>query len=95
MAVAPDVVSEVDDVAASSKRAANFGKHDRPIGLPAMLLIAHPLQPYGPSGKSHGEERGAGACIVGAIVAVTARALDVNAAHFFLRHAQQFSDRCL
>ena len=54
-----------------------------------MLLLAHPLQSYGTAGHRPGGEGCIGGDIVGAIVAVAARALGVNAAYLAWRQAQQ------
>ena len=55
--------------------------------LPAMLLLAHPLQAHRPAGHGARGQRCVGRDIVGAVVAVAARALDVDAAHLLGRQA--------
>ena len=54
-----------------------------------MLLLAHPLQAHRTAGDGAGGEGCVGGDIIGAIVAVAARALGMDAAHLVGRQAQQ------
>src|SRR5437868_8072035 len=54
MSIAPDVITEIDDVAIRIQPAANFGKHGRTVRLPNMLLVSHPLQTHRRSGERYG-----------------------------------------
>ena len=55
-------------------------QHRRAVRLPGVLLLAHPLQPHRPAGQRHRQQRRVGRGIVGAVMAVAARALDMDAA---------------
>ena len=58
-----------------------------------MLLLAHPLHAHRPAGKADGDQRRIGGGVVGAVVAVAARAFHVDAAHLLGRQAEHLGDR--
>ncbi len=83
---APQRVIPVDDGAARVERRAHFGDHRGGEVIPGMLLFAHPLHANRLAHHFAGDQGGVRCCIVGAVVPIAARSLDVNAAHLFLRH---------
>jgi hypothetical protein len=58
-----------------------------------MLLLAHPLHPHGAARDGAGDQRRICRRIVGAVVAVATRSLDVDAAQGLLGQAQHLGDR--
>ena len=93
MRVAAHFVLPIDDVAAGVERRPRAAHHGRPVRLPVMLLLAHPLHAHRPAGQSAREQSRVGCRIVGAVVAVAARAFHVDAAHLLLGKAQHLGDR--
>ncbi len=89
MRVAPDIMAPAADAAVGAQRGFQLDHHRRAERLPAMLLLAHPLQAHGTAGHRTGGKGCVGGNIVGAIVAVTARAFGMDAAHLVCRQAQQ------
>ena len=81
MRIAPDVEIPVGDLALAVERGLEFGHHRRPERLPGVLLLAHPLHAHGNAGQIPCDQGRVGRGIIGAIMAVTAGALDVDAAH--------------
>ena len=75
------------------QRRPGLGHHRRAVGLPGVLLLAHPLHPHRAAGQGGGQQGGIGRGVVGAVVAVAAGALDMDAAHLLGRPAQHLGDR--
>ncbi len=67
--------------------------HRRAERLPRVLLLAHPLHAHRPSGQRAREQRRVGGGIVRGVVAVAARAFDVDAMHAPGRHAEHLGER--
>ena len=74
------------------QRGLHLGHHRRPQRLPAVLLVAHPLHAHRLARHGAGDQRGVGRGVVGAVMAVAAGALDMDAAHLRVRHAQHLGD---
>ena len=91
--IAPHVVLPADNVSPAIERGLGFGQHRGTVRLPGMLLLAHPLHADRAARQRTREERSVGRRIVGSVVAVATRALEVNAANALLRHAQHLGDR--
>ena len=64
-------------------------RHRRAVGLPGEFVVAHPLQPHRPVGNRAGEQRRVERHVVGAVLAVAARAFDMDAADVLRRHLQR------
>ena len=79
--------------AVAAEPRAHRGHHHRAIGLPCVLVLAHPLHAHRPAGQGHSEQCGVGAGVIRAVVAVAARALHMDAAHALGRRARQTRDR--
>ena len=75
------------------QRGARPGHHRRAVRLPGVLVLAHPLHAHRPAGQRQREQRRIGRGIVGAVVAIAARALDVDAAHLLGRQPGQLGER--
>ena len=75
------------------ERRARAGHHRRAVRLPCVLVLAHPLHAHRLPGQRARQQRGVGGDVVGAVVAVAARAFDVDAAHPVGRHLQQLGQR--
>ena len=78
--VAPHRIGPVDDAPVPVERRLGMGRHGGAEGLPGGFLLAHQLDPDRPAGQGAGDQRGVAGRIVGAVVAVAARALAVDAA---------------
>ena len=92
MRVAPDLEIPVGDRAIGVERGLQLRHHRRAIGLPAMLLLAHPLHANRNARQCARDQGCVGRGIVGAIVAITAGALDMDQTHACRRHAQHLGD---
>ncbi len=92
MGVAPDLEIPVGDGAVAIERRLQLRHHRRPERLPGVLLLAHPLHAHGHAGQFARDQRGVGRGIVGAVMAVTAGAFDMDAANARRRHAQHLGD---
>ena len=88
VAVAPDLDRPVDDIAGVVEGGMHVGGHRRAVGFPRELVVAHPLHLHraaaGRARQQHRVERD----VVGAVVAVTARAFAVMDDDFFKVHLQ-------
>ncbi len=87
---APERVVPVDDVALRVERCAHLGHHRRREVIPRVLLIAHPLHAHRLGGERHCDQRRMCGRVVGAVMAVAARAFGMDAADLFLRHREHF-----
>ena len=72
--VAPHIVLPVDDVAGGIQSGGQPHRHRRAVGLPGELVVAHPLQLDGPFPGGARDQRRVERDIVGAVLAVAARA---------------------
>ena len=90
---APHVVLPAGDAALLVERGLQLDRHRRAHGLPAVLLLAHPLQAHRLVGHGARHQRGIRRDIVGTVVAVAARALDMDATDLFRRQAEQLAER--
>ena len=84
MRVAPHLVLPVDDRCRRRRATPARGSPWPGRRAPSVLLLAHPLHAHRPAGQSAREQRRIGGGIVGAVVAVAARAFHVDAAHLLL-----------
>ena len=64
----------------ASSAALGSHRHRRAVGLPGELVVAHPLHAHRAARHGARQQRGVERDVVGAVVAVAARALDVDAA---------------
>jgi len=78
--IAPYLIDPVDDPAVRVERGFGAREHGRAVRLPAELVVAHPLQAHRPSGDGAAQQRGIEGHVVGAVVPVAARALEMHAA---------------
>ena len=77
---------------AASSAGVDFHHHGGAVGLPAVLLLAGPLQAHRAARHRPRQQRRVGGGIVGAVVAVAAGALGMDAAHLLLRHPHHLGD---
>src|SRR5436305_3177239 len=92
MGVTPDFKIPVGDRAIAVERCLQLRHHRWPERLPSVLLLAHPLYTDGNARQFTRNQRGISRCIIGAVVAITAGALDVDTANARWRHAQHLRD---
>src|SRR6266849_3793964 len=76
-----------DHVAVRVEPGLEVDKRRWPLGVPAMLVGAHPLHAHRPL-YGAGEQRGVGGGILMAVATVAARAFDVHRAHVTLRYRE-------
>ena len=69
-----------------------FHHHGRAVGLPAMFALAGVLQADGLAGHGCGQQGRVGGCVIGHIMAVATRALNVLAADFRDFEPEHFGD---
>ncbi len=75
------------------ERGLQVDQHRRPVRLARVLVLAHPLHAHRATGNRAREQHRVGSDVVGAVVAVAARALDVDAAHLVGRRANELGER--
>ena len=80
-----------DDIAAGVDRGAIVEQCGRPLGIPAVLVRAHPLHPHR-TARRFGDERGIGCCVLVSVAPVASRAVDVDAAYVLGRHAEHLRE---
>ncbi len=84
MGVAPDLVVPIGDAATVVERSLDFDQHRGAVGLPGVLLLARPLHAHRTPRNGPRKQCRIGGGIVGAVMAVAARALAVDAADLVL-----------
>src|SRR5262249_16127685 len=85
-------VSPIADVSAR-ERSLRLHDHGWPIGLPAELIVPHPLQSYRTRSHSPRKQGCVEADVVGAVMAVTARTFGMDAADIGDRQLQAERER--
>ena len=93
MRVAPHFVAPVSDLAHRVEPGRDLRHHSRPIRLPCLFLLAHPLQADRRAGHARGDQSRVPGRIVGAVMAVAARAFHMDAAYLVQRQPQHLGDR--
>ena len=88
VAVAPHLVLPIGNPAIAAERGLGVHHHGGTIGLPAELVIAHPLQADRPVGHRPSQQCRIGRNVVRTVVAVAARTLHVDATDRRGRHFQ-------
>jgi hypothetical protein len=86
-------VVPVGDAPVRPQHGGDLGHHRAAIGLPQVLLLAGVLHPHRPAKQGVGQQRRVARRIVGAVMAVAARALDVDAAHLDFGQRQHLGQR--
>ena len=79
----------------ASSAACELDLHGRAQRLPPVLLLARPLQTDGAAGNLARDQGGVGGHVIGAVVAIAAGALRVDAAHPLKRQADEFGQGAL
>ncbi len=92
VAVAPEIVAPGDDRAARVELRLERDDHRRAVRLPGELVLARPLQADRLSAGKARQQRRIERHVVGAVVAVAARALGMAHDHVLLRHAHHHGD---
>jgi hypothetical protein len=85
VAVAPELVLPGHDAAGGVELRLQIERHGRAVGLPRELILAHPLQLHRPAVRGTREQRRVEGRVVGAVVAVAARAFGMGHRYFFYR----------
>ncbi len=93
MGTAPQVVVPVRDAPVGVDGALHIHRHGRAVGLPSVLLLAHPAQLDRPPGEGAGDQRRVRRRIVGPVMAVASGPGDMRDADLLLRHPQHLGDR--
>ncbi len=93
MGVAPHAVIPVNDAALGVQRRRRLGDHGGGERLARVLLLAHPLHADRAARHGAGDQRRIRRDVIGAVVAVAAGPLDMDAAHLLRRQAQQLGKR--
>src|SRR5260370_41480329 len=62
------------------------------IRLPGMFLLAHPLEADGLVRQRDGNKSRVGCCVVGTVMTVAPRSLNMNAAHLLPRKPKHLRD---
>ena len=88
MGMAPELVLPVYDAARSVDRGRDLHRHRRSARRPRELLFARPLQAHRPAAGARNQRR-IERDVVGAVVAVAARAIAVDHVHVGGRHAER------
>ena len=91
MRVAPELVAPLGDLAAGVEAAAHFDDHRRAERRPRELILAAPLHPHRMAGAAR-EQRRIERRVVGAVVAVAARAVAMDDRHVLLAQAEHARD---
>ncbi len=95
VAVAPDLIAPVDNVVLRIQRGLGLDRHSGPQGFPTVLLLAHPLHANGLARKRHGRQGRVSRDVVGAVVAIAARPLEMDASHILFRQLDQLREGAL
>src|SRR5690348_6203572 len=83
MRAAPDFGGPVGRRAVSAELGVHLDDHRAGLRLVDEFLLAPPADANWDLWRLHGDDRGVGGGVVGAVVAVTARALNMNHGHVF------------
>src|SRR5262245_42196594 len=89
MPVAPYFLGPVHDIAAGIQIGADRYDHRGAIGLPRELVLAHPLHPHRPARHGTRQESGIERHVIGAVVTVATRAIDVGEHDVLFGHLQR------
>ena len=81
-----------DHVAALADRRAEVEQLGRPLRIPAVLVLAHPLDAHRPAHRPR-QERGVARRVLGAVLAVGAGAVEVDQPDLLLREAEDPGER--
>ncbi len=93
MRIAPDIEIPVDDGALGVERTVDLRDHRRAERFVGMLLLAHPLHTDRAARHRARDQRGVAGHIVGAVMTVAARGLNMDATDLLWRQPQELCQR--